>query len=57
VGETKDLAAANPAKVKTLTTLWQAWNAGNIPPRWDDTRWNGEEARKQRKKAKKAGKA
>jgi arylsulfatase A-like enzyme len=53
-GEAKDLAAEQPERVKSLTALWTEWNAGNIPPRWDDARWNGAEARKERKKAKKA---
>ncbi|MCI0357300.1 MAG: sulfatase-like hydrolase/transferase [Planctomycetaceae bacterium] len=55
-GESKNLATEQPERVKSLTNLWQAWNAGNIAPRWDDERANGEEARKARKKAKKAGK-
>ena len=41
-------------RVKLLTALWTEWNAGNIPPRWDDARWNGAESRKERKMAKKA---
>jgi arylsulfatase A-like enzyme len=56
VGETKNLAGQEPERVKQLTAAWERWNAGNIPPRWDDGRWNGEEARKARKKAKKAAK-
>jgi arylsulfatase A-like enzyme len=56
-GESKNLSADEPQRVKSLTALWQTWNAGNIAPRWDDARWNGEEARKERKKAKKAGKS
>jgi arylsulfatase A-like enzyme len=57
VGESKNLAAANPEKVEQLRKEWDVWNAGNIAPRWDDERWNGDEARKERKKAKKAAKA
>jgi arylsulfatase A-like enzyme len=53
-GESKNLAADQPERVKQLTSLWQKWNEGNIPPRWDDARWNGDEARRERKKAKKA---
>ncbi len=56
VSESKNLAAQEPERVKSLTTLWNEWNAGNIAPRWDDARWNGEEARKERKKSKKAAK-
>jgi arylsulfatase A-like enzyme len=57
VGESKNLAAQQPQRVKGLTEKWNTWNAGNIAPRWDDARWNGEEARKARKKAKKAAKS
>jgi arylsulfatase A-like enzyme len=55
-GEANDLAAQQPDRVKSLTALWEKWNAANIPPRWDDARWNGAEARKERKKARKSGK-
>lgn len=34
IGETRDLAAANPAKVKELQAAWEAWNAQLIAPRW-----------------------
>jgi arylsulfatase A-like enzyme len=53
-GESKNLSAAEPERVQALTALWNKWNAGNIAPRWQDERWNGQEARKARKKAKKA---
>ena len=56
LSETNDLAAQQPDKVKQLTALWGAWNAQNIPPRWEDPRWNGSEekaANKQLKKGKK----
>ena len=33
-GEQKDLAAANPEKVKELAAAWQAWNAELADPRW-----------------------
>ena len=58
IGEANDLAARQPDKVKQLTALWDAWNAQNIPPRWEDTRWNGLEekgAAKQQKRGKKGG--
>lgn len=32
VSETRDLTAAQPAKVKELQAKWDRWNAGNIPP-------------------------
>jgi arylsulfatase A-like enzyme len=34
IGEKKELAAANPAKVKELKTAWQKWNAGLKPAAW-----------------------
>ncbi len=33
-GETKDLAATMPDKVKALQAKWDAWNAGNVKPLW-----------------------
>ncbi len=32
LGESKDLAASQPDKVKELQSQWDRWNAGNIPP-------------------------
>ena len=52
IGETKDLSAEHPEKVKQLTALWDKWNAQNIPPRWEDQRWNGQEDKKASKAAK-----
>ena len=34
VGETKDLAAAMPDKVKELQSKWDAWNMTLVPPLW-----------------------
>lgn len=34
IGETKDLAAAMPDKVKELQSRWDAWNVANIKPLW-----------------------
>jgi arylsulfatase A-like enzyme len=34
VGEQTDLTAKHPEKVKELAALWQAWNAGQVDPRW-----------------------
>lgn len=53
-GEQTDLTAQHPEKAKALQALWDQWNAGNRPPRWEDRRWNGEEVRRAKKKAKKA---
>jgi arylsulfatase A-like enzyme len=46
IGEQKDLAAANPEKLKELQAAYSEWDSRNIPPRWIDGR----------KKAKDAGK-
>ena len=34
LGETKDLAAAQPEKVKELQAKWDAWNKDNVKPLW-----------------------
>lgn len=34
LGETNDLAATMPDKAKALLAKWEAWNSGNIAPRW-----------------------
>lgn len=52
-GEKVDLATQHPEKVRELQALWDRWNAGNIAPRWEDQRWNGEEARAERRGKKK----
>lgn len=39
-GEQKDLASAEPERVKSLQALWDRWNSVNQPPRWEDRRWN-----------------
>jgi hypothetical protein len=36
LGEEEDRSAEHPEQVKQLTALWEAWNAQNIPPRWQD---------------------
>lgn len=51
-GEQTDLSAEQPAKKAELQKLFDQWNATMLPPRWEDKRWNGEEARKQQKTAK-----
>lgn len=38
--EKDDLVAKHPEKAKALQTLWDTWNANNLPPRWVDPRWN-----------------
>jgi arylsulfatase A-like enzyme len=58
LGETTDLAAAQPGKVKELQALWDEWNATNVKPLWgagardDDGPEPGATAKKKRKKAK-----
>jgi arylsulfatase A-like enzyme len=37
IGETKDLAAAQPEKVKELQWQWDAWNKSNVAPLWAST--------------------
>jgi arylsulfatase A-like enzyme len=57
-GETTDLSAREPAKVRELQALYDQWNAGMATPRWEDRRWDGDEDRKaERKATKKSGKA
>jgi hypothetical protein len=34
IGESKDLAAQEPAKVKDLQATWDKWNAELIDPLW-----------------------
>jgi arylsulfatase A-like enzyme len=34
LGETKDLAAAQPERVKELQAKWDAWNVSNVKPLW-----------------------
>lgn len=58
IGESKDLAAAMPDKVKELQAKWDAWNHGNVPPLWkgkggdSDGAEPGQPMRKKGKKAK-----
>ena len=34
IGKTKDLAAAQPDKVKELQAKWDEWNKANVKPLW-----------------------
>ncbi len=34
IGETRDLAAAQPARLKELSEDWEAWNRQLVAPRW-----------------------
>jgi len=38
IGETRDLAAELPGKLKELQEKWDAWNATLVPPLWGDGR-------------------
>jgi arylsulfatase A-like enzyme len=46
IGESRDLASAQPAKLKELREDWEAWNRQLSPPRWQQ----GARARRARKK-------
>ncbi len=54
-GESQDLSASEPARKQELQAIFDAWNANNAAPRWEDRRWNGEEDR-QRKRRTERGK-
>ena len=41
IGETKNLAAAHPEKVKELADAWSRWNAGLVRPLWFPGRGGG----------------
>jgi arylsulfatase A-like enzyme len=59
-GETKDLAASMPEKVKELQSKWDEWNAANIKPRWGSSHTDNDGAdpgSRPPKKAKKKAKA
>lgn len=57
IGETRDLAAAMPEKVRELQAKWDAWNASNVKPLWggqhldDDGDEPGAPKRRAKKKA------
>lgn len=60
IGETKDLAAEMPDKVKELQAKWDAWNHTNVPPLWGSKGkgdGDGAEPGKPMKKKKKKDKA
>ncbi len=55
IGESKDLSAAMPDKVKELQALWDTWNSSNVKPLWGGRQVNrgegkpGAAAKKRRK--------
>lgn len=57
IGETKDLAAAMPEKVKELQAKWDIWNTGNIKPGWGSAHTDNDGAEPGSRPAKKAKKA
>ena len=54
IGETKDLAAAMPDKVKELQSKWDAWNATLMKPLWGyrEADFDGDPGEKKPKKSK-----
>jgi arylsulfatase A-like enzyme len=42
IGETRDLAAAMPDKVKELQATWDAWNTANVAPLWGTGQGQGQ---------------
>ena len=53
-GETTDLTKKHPEQAAKLQALWDQWNARMPPPRWEDSRWDGDEARQAGRKKKKS---
>ncbi len=51
-GEQTDLVAQYPEKMSDMQNLWDKWNAGMQPPRWEDRRWEGEGAKQMLKQKK-----
>jgi arylsulfatase A-like enzyme len=48
IGESKDLAAAQPAKVKELQALWDKWSAEQAPPSTPDAPANTKKNKKKK---------
>jgi arylsulfatase A-like enzyme len=55
IGESKDLAASQPEKVKELQAMWNKWSAEQAPPSATDSGPAKGGGKKGKKKAKKAG--
>ncbi len=49
-GEAMDLSGSRPELVRELQALWDRWNAGMMPPRWTDPRWNDGNASKRERR-------
>jgi arylsulfatase A-like enzyme len=52
IGESKDLASAQPAKVKELQALWDKWNAEQAPASTPDASSGGATKKNKKKKGK-----
>jgi len=52
-GEAQDRAAAEPAKAQELQSLWDAWNAANVPALWGGQADDGEASPAKKSPAKK----
>ncbi len=52
-GEKSDLSSEHPEKKRELQSLYDPGTPPCRPPRWVDERWNGDEARQQRKQEQK----
>lgn len=48
IGETKDLAAAEPARAQAMKAAWDAWNQKNMPPRWLPAERGGQKKKKKK---------
>jgi arylsulfatase A-like enzyme len=57
IGETQDLAAVMPDKVKDLQSKWDAWNSANVEPLWGGGRTGNSAAEPSAAAPKKAKKA
>lgn len=55
-GEKTDLSGKEPERADQMQAMYDQWNSSMQPPRWQDQRWNGEENRKDARKAKGKGK-
>lgn len=51
ISETKDLAAANPEKLKELQAAWDGWNREMIPAKWRTQRQGAGGGKKKKKRA------
>lgn len=57
IGETTNLAATNPDKVRELAGLWESWNGGLVDPAWTPGGGGKAKRKNQRKSPAPAGRA